>query len=777
MPTLRAADGRSALVLAHVGDDDRAATLIKRHAVDTSLLTVRAGGGAAVGGDIGRQVTGDLALAEAIAVPITLILLVLAFGSVVAALLPLVVGLLAVLATFAELAVLGRITDVSIFAINLTTALGLGLGIDYALLVVSRFREELAGGSPVAAAVVRTVETAGRTIAFSAATVMAALAALLVFPLFFLRSFAYAGIGVVAVAAVAGLVVLPAVLTVLGARVNALRLPWSHAVRGSEAPFWGRLAGAVMRRPLLAGGAVVALLLVLASPLAHVTFGTPDDRVLPATASSRVVGEAIRTSYTSKDSSAVSVVTDGRSGTGPLAGYAAVLSRIGHVQRVDSAAGVFVSGRLVLPPGPLVAPLGTAQGDELRVVLGVDAQSSTAERVVHAVRATPSPPGVRALVGGQSAELVDSKAAVGARLPWAGLLIAVTTFILLFLFTGSVLQPLRALVLNALTLSATLGAAVWVFQDGHLSSLLGFTPLPTDISMPVLLFCIAFGLSMDAMGFLDRMVEGMQELGFGVFSFDHEGGDGQFEFDFGYAPALQTADRITLFRLMAKQCGLIATFMRKPVTGGWGSGHLYNMSLEDLGTGQNLFRDEDDPSGKGWSKTAYSFTAGIMRHARSLAGLATPTVNSYKRLAPRLADGSISWAPQWAAYGHNNRSCMLRLPANRPAIENRGVDSAANTYLTSALMLAAGLEGIAQGLDPGEPARGATYDWQSGARDTTRLPRTLLEAVDAFEEDPLVAEVFAPQFVREYVDLRRGEWDDYHAQVTDWERRRYLMDL
>jgi len=518
VPTLRAADGRSALVLAHVGDDDRAATLIKRHAVDTSLLTVRAGGGAAVGGDIGRQVTGDLALAEAIAVPITLILLVLAFGSVVAALLPLVVGLLAVLATFAELAVLGRITDVSIFAINLTTALGLGLGIDYALLVVSRFREELAGGSPVAAAVVRTVETAGRTIAFSAATVMAALAALLVFPLFFLRSFAYAGIGVVAVAAVAGLVVLPAVLAVLGARVNALRLPWSHAVRGSEAPFWGRLAGAVMRRPLLAGGAVVALLLVLASPLAHVTFGTPDDRVLPATASSRVVGEAIRTSYTSKDSSAVSVVTDGRSGTGPLAGYAAVLSRIGDVQRVDSAAGVFVAGRLVLPPGPLVAALGSAQGDELRVVLGVDAQSSTAERVVHAVRATPSPPGVRALVGGQSAELVDSKAAVGARLPWAGLLIAVTTFILLFLFTGSVLQPLRALVLNALTLSATLGAAVWVFQDGHLSSLLGFAPLPTDISMPVLLFCIAFGLSMDYEVFLISRVKELHDAGMDTVS-------------------------------------------------------------------------------------------------------------------------------------------------------------------------------------------------------------------------------------------------------------------
>jgi len=320
VPTLRAADGRSALVLAHVDDDDRAAELIDRYSVDTAAVTVRAGGGAAVGGDISGQVSSDLALAEAIAVPITMVLLVLAFGSVVAALLPLVIGLLAVMATFAELYLLGSVTDVSIFAINLTTALGLGLGIDYALLMVSRFREELAAGMPVSDAVVRTVETAGRTIAFSAATVAAALAALLVFPLFFLRSFAYAGIGVVAVAALAALVVLPAVLAVLGARVNALRLPWSHALRGAEAPFWGRLARRVMRRPLLAGGLVVAFLLMLATPLAHVSFGEPDDRVLPTSAPSRVVGDAIRTAYTSKDSSAVTILTQSPVAAAPLAG-------------------------------------------------------------------------------------------------------------------------------------------------------------------------------------------------------------------------------------------------------------------------------------------------------------------------------------------------------------------------------------------------------------------------------------------------------------------------
>lgn len=287
--------------------------------------------------------------------------------------------------------------------------------------------------------------------------------------------------------------------------------------------------------------------------------------------------------------------------------------------------------------------------------------------------------------------------------------------------------------------------------------------------------------TLDAMPYLDAMVDAMAELGFGVYSFDHEGGDGQFEFDFAYAPALQTADRISLFRLMArqiaKQHGLMATFMPKPITGGWGSGHHYNISLEDVETGQNLFRDPDDPTGKGWSKTAYAFTAGILKHAPALAAVATPTVNSYKRLAPRLADGSISWAPVWAAYGHNNRSCMVRMPANRPALENRGVDSAANTYLAFALMLAAGLEGVALGLDPGEPAEAATYEWRGDREGALRLPRTLLEAVEAFEQDPLVGEVFAPQFVTEYSAMKRAEWDSYHAEVTDWERRRYLLDL
>ncbi len=288
--------------------------------------------------------------------------------------------------------------------------------------------------------------------------------------------------------------------------------------------------------------------------------------------------------------------------------------------------------------------------------------------------------------------------------------------------------------------------------------------------------------AMDAMGFLEPMAKYLEETGFGLFSFDTEGGDAQYEFDFTYAPVLEMADRTAFFRLMAKQvakqAGLLVTFMPKPYSEAWGSGAHFNMSIEDIETGANLFRDPDDARGKGWSKQAYSFVAGIMRHARALAAVATPTVNSYKRLAPRLADGTVSWAPIYAAYGDNNRSCMLRLPRNRPAVENRGVDSAANTYITlgeADAFAAAGLEGIRLGLDPGDPVEDQTYDWNAAKDGATRLPRTLLEAIESFAADELVHSVFPAEFVSAYVEMKTAEWDEYHTQVSDWERRKYLL--
>lgn len=285
--------------------------------------------------------------------------------------------------------------------------------------------------------------------------------------------------------------------------------------------------------------------------------------------------------------------------------------------------------------------------------------------------------------------------------------------------------------------------------------------------------------AMGAMSFLEPMSRYLTEAGYGLFSFDSEGGDGQYEFDFGYFPALEMADRYTFFKLMvratAKEAGLEATFMPKPYADAWGSGHHFNMSLTSTEDGQNLFRDPDDTRGKGWSKKAYGFTAGLMRHASAIAAVATPTVNSYKRMTARLTDGNISWAPTHAAYGDNNRSCMLRLPHNRPAIENRAVDSAVNTYLAAAFMLAAGLEGIREQLDPGDPLESMAYDLAKVR--AVRLPRTLLEAVDAFEDDPLAMEVYGSDFVEAYTDMKRGEWDGFHAQITPWERDQYLMNL
>ncbi len=466
--------------------------MIETYGGEHDGLTVDLGGSAGVNHDVNAQVGRDLALAEAIAVPIILALLVLAFGSLVAALLPLAVGTIAIFGTFAELSVLGSATDVSIYAINLTTALGLGLSIDYALLMVSRYREELGNGADVQTAVTRTVETAGRTIVFSALTVAVALGALLLFPLFFLRSFAYAGIGVIVIAMVSALLVLPAMLAVLGHRVNAGRLPWAKDAPKTVAPFWGRLAGLAMRRPALTALPVVAGLLLLAAPLLHVEFGTPDDRVLPTTSTSRVVGDALRNDFGSDDTSALNLVSTGAVETSSLDGYAATLSRLPDVVRVESAAGTYLGGQLKAPGNPQL----TADGiQRLSVVTEADSRSTEARQLVDSVRALPGPGDF--LVGGTTAEFMDSQHAIGSRLPLAGGLIALTTFILLFLFTGSVLQPLRALLLNVLGLSATLGAMVLIFQDGHLSGWLGFTPLPLDTSMLVLLFCIAFGLSMD----------------------------------------------------------------------------------------------------------------------------------------------------------------------------------------------------------------------------------------------------------------------------------------
>jgi RND superfamily putative drug exporter len=514
-PPLRSTDGRQALVLATIGgsDDDIAARikeLSPRYTSASGDVSVQVGGFAEVFRQVSAQIEHDLKAAELISLPVVLLLLVVVFGSVVAASLPLGIGALAVIGTFLVLRVLASFTQVSIYALNLTTAMGLGLAIDYSLFVVSRYREEMRAGREPADAVVRSVQTAGRTVVFSAVTVAVSLAAMLVFPLAFLRSFAYAGIAVVAIAAVGAVVVLPALLAVLGHRVDRWVL-WRRPSKGpgsaSGGGFWHRVAMAVMRRPVVVASVVVLVLVVIGSPFLRIAFGLPDDRVLPASASSRQVQDAIRAHFSSNEASALTVVAAGASRAGheaQIQAYAAALSRTPGASRVDAVTGSYIGGALVAPPNAAstrFAAAGPARGTWLSVVPSVEPYSSAGEKLVKAVRAVPAP--FPAKVGGPSAELVDSKHSLFGRLPLAGGLIALVTFVALFLMTGGVLVPVKAVLVNLLSLSATFGSMVWIFQEGHLSGVLNFTATGTiATTMPILMFCIAFGLSMDYEVFL-----------------------------------------------------------------------------------------------------------------------------------------------------------------------------------------------------------------------------------------------------------------------------------
>ena len=361
LPPFRSPDADRALAAVWLmGDDDardKAFTALRpRYEGDQGAVSVGFAGKTTILADIGATAEHDLARAEMIALPIMLVLLVLFFRSVVAAMLPLAVGLMAILGTFVVLTALASVTDVSVFSISLTTALGLGLAIDYSLFIVSRFREELHAGASVDDAVVRTVDTAGRTVAFSALIVAVSLAALLIFPLYFLRSFAYAGIAVVLLAALASVVSLPALLAVLGHRVNALAIGRPPAASTGTGP-WHRVATMVMRRPIGVATAAVAFLLVLGLPFLGANFGLPDDRVLPAGAATREVSDVVREDFPAPDKWAFGVVLRGSAAgdDGQLAAYAAALSQLDGAARVDARTGMYADGSLLAGPSVLTA--------------------------------------------------------------------------------------------------------------------------------------------------------------------------------------------------------------------------------------------------------------------------------------------------------------------------------------------------------------------------------------------------------------------------------------
>jgi glutamine synthetase len=286
---------------------------------------------------------------------------------------------------------------------------------------------------------------------------------------------------------------------------------------------------------------------------------------------------------------------------------------------------------------------------------------------------------------------------------------------------------------------------------------------------------------LENMSYMDELIKYMNILGFDVHSFDHEDANSQFEFDFSYIDAMGMADRLVLWRMMtktlARKYGCEATFMPKPYADRTGSGGHYNMSLADINTGENLFADPDDPRGCGVSALTYQFIAGVLRHAPAICAVTASTVNSYKRLIKTGSMTGFTWAPVYVSYGNNNRTHMLRIPMTSPRVESRAVDMATNPYLGAAMMLAAGLEGIERGLDPGDPIPHNMYlqtDEELRAAGVTTLPRTLLEAVEAFDADPLSEQVMGPALKQSYVELKKTEWWDYHNAVSEWELDRYL---
>jgi len=527
---LRSKDGRSGLIVFRLtGSEDHIQNQLERlHERYSHLgpgVLVRFGGAPAVMRDVTERSWLDLERGELTAAPLVFLLLLYAFGTIAAAMLPVLVGVVSVVSSLALLRLAATVTDISVFSVNLTTALGFGLAVDYSLFILRRFREEQQRGLFPGAALRRTLETAGRTVFFSGVTVALSLTAALVFPLYYLRSFAFAGIIVVVASEVAALLVLPAALMLLGDRLDrgdiraALSRAWArrrraagarHAVDARTAAAsragrgWTALARRVMRRPVLYGGVAVAVLVICAAPLRSLNLALADDTVLPNTAESHLVNDAMRSDFIVCLPCQIPIVVPGVDARDPqnaarLADYATRLSALPGVARVDTVSGGFMQGKQVsdAPPTP-TGYVGTHGGAWLSVWQSdTSPVSRDATDLVGRLRETRPPFDV--LMGGLAPHFLDTAHTIERSLPYAFAIVMCATFLLLFLFTGSVLLPVKAMLLNTLNLAATIGLLTFIFQDGHLRGLVGDFQVSGTLEMtsPVLMFFIAFGLSMD----------------------------------------------------------------------------------------------------------------------------------------------------------------------------------------------------------------------------------------------------------------------------------------
>lgn len=517
--SLKSDDGKAVYFFVNLNDkvthSKVASTISDEFSGAYGSAKVYVAGFAAVTSELNHSIERDIITAESIAVPLTIILLIFVFGSAVASGLPLIVGGLAILGSFFFVWISTQVTDTSVFSMNLITGMGLGLGIDYSLLIVNRYREERKRGRLVAEAVETTVLTAGRTVVFSGLTVALVLVAMMFFPQYFLRSFASAGFAVVLLCVLGAIIALPAALRLMGDRVNK-----GKVLRGDLSPKdhgpWANIARFVMKRPV---PVLLASLLALGGLVSlgnGVQFGQVDDRILPANNRVVVANDLARERFSGREASPVEIMVKGASHD-QLLEYTTQLSKLTDIVRVQSTLGITQKGQLDDGYAPMFAAYEGSAHQRIQAIHNIEPRSPQGYDLTERVRAIPHD-GFDVLVGGSAAIYTDSQQGIERNLPIAALWVIVATLLLLFLFTGSVLLPIKAVLLNFASLSATIGFLTWVFMGGHLQWLFGeFTVTGTiDASTMVLIGVVAFGLSMDYELFLISRIKEQHDAGRGT---------------------------------------------------------------------------------------------------------------------------------------------------------------------------------------------------------------------------------------------------------------------
>jgi RND superfamily putative drug exporter len=483
--TLKSKDGKAAYILVYSQSDAFSPESQKLGAIfqekydgKYGSITLYSGGVSVVGNAISDKIAQDLKISEAVSIPLTFILLAFVFGALAASAMPLIVGVAAIVGAFFILYLISLFTDVSVYALNLTTGMGLGLGIDYALLMVNRFREEIHHGKSVEDSIVTTMGTAGKTVFYSGLTVLVTMVSLTFFPLPFLKSFGYAGVSVVALAVVGAVIGLPPILALLGTRIDKGVIRKS-SITPKEEGRWAQTARFVMKRPAAVVILSLVVLGILTAPIQNIRFAQGDSRMLPASNPAAVATALQADRFAGQTATPIEIIViDGATKTPEIANYARAIANVSGVVAVDSPQVIGQDVRLVAYHSMLP-------------------RTPEAQKMIHDVRDVKSPQGT--LVGGVAADYTDSQDGIANTLPWALGWIALSVFILIFIFTGSIVLPIKAVLLNVLSLAATMGVLTWVFIDGNLQWLVGsFTVTGTlDTSIVILIAVVVFGLSMD----------------------------------------------------------------------------------------------------------------------------------------------------------------------------------------------------------------------------------------------------------------------------------------